>query len=204
MLNIKNSRIRALMLSSLVALALSTVPLESTIAAATTTKISFKSETNSEFVIEGDKQQGTFKDGTKSAKFDVASGQIKIKDNGATIGYITMPEQAEWKIKDANKQDLFTLKQQPDGDYKLKNSDKTLLYKIKPADYGFKVENAAMQTIFKVHKYADKVSLKTADGKEVLSTNASVQPIALVCFALDPLSKQQKAALAYALSIVGN
>jgi hypothetical protein len=167
-------------------------------------KIKFKSATGSEFWLQGDKQHGAYEEG--GAKTDLVVSRdlklISIQQSGRVIGYVTMKQPNEWKIKDDSQKELFTLKLEADGHYKLKDAGNTEIYKIKPESFGFKIKNKDGQELYKIHSDGTKVSLKSPDGKVVAETHASIAPIAVACFGLDVLSKSQKAALAYALSVV--
>jgi hypothetical protein len=174
-------------------------------AADVSAKVKFKNDSG-EFDLVGDKSAGSLTDNTGKvqATFTVMSDGklIRIDEGGKPTGYVTMVA-PKWKINDAARKELFSLKQQPDGDYKLKDAVGQELFKIKGEPYGLKVEDRNKQPVYKVHTNEDKMSLKSADGKVVLSTKSKVDKMALACFGLDVLSKSQKAALAYAFSFLG-
>lgn len=128
--------------------------------------------------------------------------KVKIKNPAdQAIGYVTQGNNA-WKIKDASqKQDLYILRRQADGDYKLESGNDRQVYRIKQRDYGLEIETPAKQSLYKIRSKDGKLSLRNAAGETVLYTKAKVAPIVLACFGLDELSSPQKAALAYAVSL---
>lgn len=173
------------------------------------TKIKFKSEaTSTEFDMLGDKQRGSIINGTgqTETKLTVSPDGMSVKiESGTTlIGFLNLTRPDEIKLEDGGKKDMFVLKKEPDGHYKLKTASGDTVYKMKVETYGLKVEDAGQHPIYKVHTHDDKMSLKSIDGKEVLSTKAQLPPIALACFGFDSLRQPQRAALAYALTYLRN
>jgi hypothetical protein len=165
-------------------------------------KVKFKNQSGAEFALAGTKHQGELVDGSEKVSFSVsADGKvIEIQSGGKSIGFVSMPNANEWKIKDATKRELYELKREADGHYKLKDGAGIELYKVKSESYGWKIKDKTDQAIYKVHNEDGKISLKSASGAMVAETKAGIPPIALACFGFDALSKPQKAALAYALS----
>lgn len=200
-----NKTIRALTISAVCVLSSVSLLNPVCFAAEVAAKVKFKTDAG-EFGLIGDKSTGSFVDssGKVQAAFTVMSGGkvIRIDEGGKPTGYISLAS-PKWKIDDAARKELFALKQQPDGDYKLKDATGQELFKIKGESYGLKIVDRNQKPVYKVHDSDDKLSLKSADGKIVLSTKSKIDKMALACFGLDSLSKSQKAALAYAFSFVG-
>ena len=130
--------------------------------------------------------------------------KVKIKDSGdRAIGYV-ITEAKAWKIKDASQnQELYVLQRQSDGDYKLKSSANQEIYRIKKREYGFEIETPAKQSLYKIKSKDGKISLKNPSGQTVLYVKSGLVPIAIACFGFDVLSREQKAALAYAVNLSG-
>ncbi len=130
--------------------------------------------------------------------------KVKIKDSAdRTIGYVVTEAQS-WKIKDGSQnQELYVLQRQSDGDYKLKSGANQEIYRIKKREYGFEVETPAKQSLYKIKSKDGKISLKNPSGKTVLYVKSGLTPIAIACFGFDVLSREQKAALAYAVNLYG-
>ena len=127
---------------------------------------------------------------------------MKIKDSAdRAIGYVVTDAQS-WKIKDASQnQELYVLQRQSDGDYKLKSGANQEIYRIKKRKYGFEIETPAKQSLYKIKSKDGKISLKNPSGKTVLYVKSGLTPIAIACFGFDALSREQKAALAYAVNL---
>ena len=128
--------------------------------------------------------------------------KVKIKDSAdRAIGYVVTDAQS-WKIKNASQnQELYVLQRQSDGDYKLKSSANQEIYRIKKRKYGFEIETPAKQSLYKIKSKDGKISLKNPSGKTVLYVKSGLTPIAIACFGFDALSREQKAALAYAVNL---
>jgi hypothetical protein len=133
-----------------------------------------------------------------------ANQKVKIKDaSDKVLGYVVKKE-GYWKIEDANQtKELFILRHQSDGDYKLEDGTNTEIYRIKARSDGFEIETPQKQSLYKVKAKEGKTSLKNASEKTVLSTKSKVLPIAVACFGFDKLSREQQAALAYAVNLSG-
>jgi len=130
--------------------------------------------------------------------------KIKIKDaNDNTLGYV-ITQAGYWKLENAEQtQELFVLRRQADGDYKLETAADQPVYRIKTRDYGFEIETPQKQSLYKVKMKGEKLSLRDANENTVLYTKSTFLPIALACFGFDQLSREQQAALAYAVNASG-
>ncbi len=133
-----------------------------------------------------------------------ANQKVKIKDaSDKVLGYVVKKE-GYWKIEDANQtKELFILRHQSDGDYKLEDGANTQIYRIKVRSDGFEIETPQKQSLYKVEAKEEKISLRNASEKTILSTKSKILPIAVACFGFDKLSREQKAALAYAVNLSG-
>ena len=130
--------------------------------------------------------------------------KVKIKDSAdRAIGYV-VTEAESWKIKDASQnQELYVLQRQSDGDYKLKSGGNQEIYRIKKREYGFEIETPTKQSLYKIKSKDGKISLRNPSDKTVLYVKSGLTPIAIACFGLDVLTREQKAALAYAVNDSG-
>ena len=171
-----------------------------------TDKVKFKLDNGSEAFSLKPKENG--------AKLEGANGQelarltidnkekIKIKNAAdRVLGYV-VTENSSWKIKNPEQtEELYVLRRQTDGDYKLESGSNQQVYRIKVRDYGFEIENPKKQSLYKVKIKEGKISLKNASDRIVLATKDEFLPIAVACFGFDILSKEQQAALAYAVNL---
>lgn len=139
------------------------------------------------------------------ARFNVDTQQkIKIKNAAdQVLGYV-VPEAGYWKIENAEQsQELYVLRQQDDGDFKLETGNNQPIYRIKKRDYGFEIETPQKQSLYKVKVKEGKTSLRNAQDQTILSTRSAVRPEAIAAFGFDKLSREQQAALAYAVNRSG-
>jgi hypothetical protein len=95
------------------------------------------------------------------------------------------------------------MQRQDDGDYKLEDGANKQIYTIKVRDYGFEIETPQKQSLYKVKVKEGKISLRNASEQTVFSTKSKFLPIAVACFGFDVLSREQQAALAYAVNLSG-
>lgn len=170
--------------------------------------IKFKQENGTEaFVLKLMPDGAKLVDATNKelARLNVDSQQkIKIKNAAdQVLGYV-VPENDYWKLKNADQsQELYVMRRQADGDYKLETGTNQPIYRIKARDYGFEIETPEKQSLYKVKVKEGKVSLRNANDQTVLSTKSNLAPIAIAPFGFDQLSREQQAALAYALNQAG-
>jgi hypothetical protein len=158
---------------------------------------SLKSETNEAKLVDGNEKE--------LARFNIDDRQkikIKSKDN-QSLGYVVIKD-GVWKIKNASQdRELYILRRQEDGDYKLVDGAAKEIYRVKVRPYGFEIESATKQSIYKVKIKDSKTSLRNKSDQTILYTKSLITPIAIACFGFDILTQEQKAALAYALTVSG-
>jgi hypothetical protein len=126
--------------------------------------------------------------------------RLKIEDaHDALVGEVS-GDAGKLSIKDVEKNVVFVLRRQADGDYKLEDGHDGLLAKLeRKGPDSVRVEDAAGKTLFKVKNKHGKVVLTDAAEAPVLG---AVGPASLMGFAvlgLDRLSPPQKAAIFYRL-----
>lgn len=133
-----------------------------------------------------------------------ANQKIKIKDaEDSVLGYV-VSQDGYWKLENAEQtEELYILRQQPDGDLKLEDGRDRALYRIKLRDYGYEIETPEKQSLYKVKAKEGKISLRDASDQTVLSTRSAILPAAVACFGFDELTPEQQAALAYAVNLAG-
>lgn len=143
-------------------------------------------------------------DGQELARLTVDKQKVKIKDaSDRVLGY-AIAKDGYWKLENAEQtEELFILRQQDDGDYKLETGADEAVYRIKKRDYGWEIETPQKQSLYKVKDKEGKISLRDASDRNVLTTKSEVAPIAVACFGFDVLSREQQAALAYAVNLSG-
>src|SRR6476469_4466678 len=170
--------------------------------------IKFKQENGTEaFVLKFMPDGAKLVDGKNQelARFNVDS-QRKVKIKNAAdqvLGYV-VPENGYWKLENSDQsQELYVMRRQADGDYKLETGKNQPVYRIKARDYGFEIETPQKQSLYKVKVKEGKTSLRNANDQTVLSTKSNLAPIAIAPFGFDQLSREQQAALAYALNQAG-
>jgi len=175
---------------------------------ARTDKIKFKTEGGSDlFAL---KQQG---DGAKLVdgkeqeltriKVD-KPGKIKFKNAAEkTLGYVVI-KQGSWKLENPEQnKELYILRKQNNGNYKLEDAANKEIYQIKSRDNGLEILNPSNQLVYKIKIKEGKTSLRTSSEKTVFSTKSGISPIAFACFGFDVLTREQQAALAYAVNSTG-
>ena len=144
-------------------------------------------------------------DGSELARLKTdETKKVKIKDaNEKTLGYV-VTKAGYWKLENAEQtEELYVLRRQDDGDYKLETGANQLVYRIKARDYGFEIEAPEKKSLYKVKLKGEKLSLRNSSEKTVLYTKSKFLPVAIACFGFDPLSREQQAALAYAVNASG-
>ena len=129
------------------------------------------------------------------------NGKYKAKDSAdKVLAYVT-GNAPKFQIKDATqKETLFTLQKQEDGDWKLEGSEEKLICKIGKRDYGWKIEDGAEKQLGKVKTEDGRISIRDQNDEELFYTNDPLPSMTAVPFALPQLSQPQAAALSAALS----
>lgn len=143
--------------------------------------------------------------GAELARFTLdESGKVKIKDAAdVVLGYI-VSRPGVWKVENADQtQELYIFRRQDDGDYKLEDGSDTQIYRVKMRDYGYEIETPDKQSLYKVKQKENKISLRDASEETVLSTKDSVVPVAIAPFGFDVLTREQQAALSFAVNATG-
>lgn len=121
--------------------------------------------------------------------------EIKIKSSDEKVlGTLGGPP-GKWKLKDADKTLLFSIRHEADDSYKIEDADGALVYRLKPREGGADVEDAMKATLFKVTAAAQEVTVRNATNKVILVAPARVAPMAAACLVLDRLTPPQRAAL---------
>jgi hypothetical protein len=176
--------------------------------ASLTDLVKFEQDNGAEaFALKPKENGAKFVDGNSKelARLTVEENQkVKIKDAAdKVLGYV-VSKPGYWKIENANQtQELYILRRQDDGDYKLEDGANKQIYRIKVRDYGFEIETPQKKSFYKVKVKEGKISLRNASEQTIFSTKSKFLPIAVACFGFDVLSREQQAALAYAVNLSG-
>lgn len=133
-----------------------------------------------------------------------AQQNIKIKNSSEqVIGYV-LYSQGSWQIKGVdNTKKTYILKQHGKENYKLEDGANQEIYEIKSRNDGLEIETPNHRLLYQVTVKNKKILLKNMSTQSVLSTKSQIVPIAVACFGFDVLSREQQAALAYAVKISG-
>jgi hypothetical protein len=131
-------------------------------------------------------------------------GKIKIKNAAdQVLGYV-VTKKGDWKLKNPEQtQDLYILRRQDDGDYKLEDAAKKEVYRIKAKNKGLEIITPDKQLVYQVKVKGDKISLRKASDQTIFYSKSGLSPIAFACFGFDVLTREQQAALAYAVNSTG-
>ena len=179
----------------------------STVPQSTLDKIKFKQDDTELFSIKYKDDGAKLVDasGAEIARFTLDdSGKVKIKDPAdSVLGYI-VSQPGKWKVENADQtKELYIFRRQDDGDYKLEDGADTQIYRIKVRDYGYEIETPDKQSLYKVKQKENKISLRDASEQTVLSTKDAVVPVAIAPFGFDVLTREQQAALSFAVNATG-
>ncbi len=175
---------------------------------ANTEKIKFKTQGGSElFSLKQQADGAKLVDGKNQelAKIKIEkAGKIKIQGSSdKVLGYI-VTETGSWKLKNPEQnQDLYILKKQTDGNYQLKDAANKEIYVIKAQDEGFEIKTPDKKLVYQVKAKEGKTSLRDAANKTIFSTKSELSSIAFACFGFDVITREQQAALAYAVNLTG-
>ena len=143
-------------------------------ASALSSKLSFKAtDGNVAFSIKPKDDGAKLVDANEQemARFNLSGTKLKIKGPDDTVlGYVIASD-GKYKIEDADqKNELWKLQPQSDGDWKLEDGKDQLIYKIKVREYGFEIEDGAENSKYKIKLKDDKTSIRDASDKTVYYT----------------------------------
>lgn len=131
------------------------------------------------------------------------SGVIKFKNaQDQVLGYVINSE-GSWIVKNSEKKDLYLLKRNKNNNYQLEDASQKLIYQITVNKTGLEIYTPDKKIVYQIRIKEDKISLRNASGSTVFSTKSNMSPIAFACFGLDALTREQQAALAYAVNLTG-
>lgn len=175
---------------------------------ARTDKIKFKTESGSDlFALKQQADGAKLVDGKEKELVRIKTdkpGKIKFKNAAEkTLGYVVI-KQGYWKLENPEQnQELYIFRQQNSGNYKLEDAANKEIYQIKPRDNGLEILKPNNQLVYKIKVKNGKTSLINPSEKTIFSTKSSMTPIAFACFGFDVLTREQQAALAYAVNSTG-
>ncbi|MEA5515509.1 hypothetical protein [Nodularia sp. UHCC 0506] len=158
---------------------------------------SLKQQTNGiKLVDENDQELARIRENTP--------GKLKIKNPlEQVLGYV-IREKGQWKLENSEEsQVLYILKRQNDGHYTLEDAANKAIYQIKMQNQGWEINQPNQSLIYHIRIRDGKTSLRDTSATTVFSTKSEISPIAFACFGLDVLTREQQAALAYAVNSTG-
>jgi hypothetical protein len=175
---------------------------------ARTDKIKFKTEGGSDlFSLKQQADGAKLVDGKEQELARMKAdkpGKIKFKNAAdKTLGYVVI-KQGYWKLENPEQnKELYILRKQSNGNYKLEDAANKEIYQIKPRDNGLEILKYNNQLVYKIKVKEGKISLRNPSEKTIFSTKSGISPIAFACFGFDVLTREQQAALAYAVNSTG-
>ncbi|MCG6137786.1 MAG: hypothetical protein MET45_24650 [Nostoc sp. LLA-1] len=158
---------------------------------------SLKQQTNEAKLVDGNEQE--------LAKMrEEEPGKLKIKNaSDKVLGYV-IREKGLWTIKNPEQtQSLYILKRHNAQKYTLEDTTKKEIYQIKTQNDRWEINTPQQNLLYQVRIRDGKTSLRNASANTVFSTKSEIAPIAFACFGLDILTREQQAALAYAVNLTG-
>ncbi|UKO97049.1 hypothetical protein [Nostoc sp. UHCC 0870] len=131
------------------------------------------------------------------------AGRIKIKNiQDKVFGYVvTSP--GYWTIENPDKKAIYILKRNSSSNYQLEDVGKNQIHQITTNKTGLEITTPDKKLVYQVRIKDGKTSLRNTSGSTVFSTKSNISPIAFTCFGLDALTREQQAALAYAVNLTG-
>lgn len=134
------------------------------------------------------------------ARLEAHGDRVKITDaNNAVVGGVTGGAK-KLHVKAGDKDLLFVLERQGDGDYKLVDAHEGLVAKLKMKGTDHvRVEDSTGKTLFKVKHKGDKVVLFDPTDAPALIARGAKSLLAFAAFGLDRLNRPQQAAVFYRL-----
>ncbi|MDF5718013.1 MAG: hypothetical protein PUP93_30150, partial [Rhizonema sp. NSF051] len=75
------------------------------------------------------------------------------------------------------------------------------IYRIKQRNGGWEIESQDKKLLYTVKVKEGKTSLTDPSEKTIFSIKSDLSPLAFACFGFDVLTREQQAALAYAVNI---
>ncbi len=133
--------------------------------------------------------------GQERCKLTFGKDRLKVKDASDRALFELKAKGEKVMLKDAGgESELFKFKLKGDViDFYVSGSD-AKMYRIKKKEYGYALENAAGETVFRAKEKDGKIVLRNVQEQTVLSTKDVADPLCLVFFRLEPLSLEQQAA----------
>lgn len=131
-------------------------------------------------------------------------GKLKIKNaSDKVLGYVVR-EKGQWRLENPEQnQILYVLKRQNDQNYILEDPTKKEIYQISTRNDIWEINTPQKNLVYQIRIKEGKTSLRNASANTVFSTKSEISPIAFACFGLDVLTREQQAALAYAVNLTG-
>jgi hypothetical protein len=184
------------------------IPTTANVAAVEIEKIKFKTAGGSDlFSLKQQSDGAKLVDGNNQELVKIKvdhPGKIKFKNPADQIlGYV-VTNKGYWQLKSQNgNQDLYIFRHQDNGNYVLEDGTKKEIYQVQSGNDKLEIKNPNQQLVYQVKIKQDKTSLINPLKTTVFYTKGKISPIAFACFGLDSLTREQQAALAYAVNLTG-
>lgn len=158
---------------------------------------SLKQQANGAKLVDGNDQElARIRENTPE-KLKIENASEKV------LGYV-IREKSQWKLENPEQsQALYTLKRHNNGHYTLEDAANKEIYQIKLQNNGWEINQPNQSLLYHIRIRDGKTSLRGSYATTVFSTKSEISPIAFACFGLDVLTREQQAALAYAVNLTG-
>jgi hypothetical protein len=181
-------------------------PIQTTNVVDQTEKIKFRTEFGADlFALKQQANGAKLVDGNDEelAKMrENTPGKIKIKNNAEQVlGYV-IREKGLWRLENqVSSASLYTLKRENAASYMLVDATNKPIYHITKQNNSWEVNTANKNLVYQVRIRDGKTSLRNSSATTVFYTRGKISPVAFACFGLDVLTREQQAALAYAVNL---
>lgn len=142
--------------------------------------------------------------GIQLAQLTIAGDKLKLTNAiGQHVANVVIYHHA-WRLEDPTHTEIITLRRhQVEDRYAFETPMFQPLYRLQADEHGWNLVTPDHQVLYQVQQVEQQLVLRNAGGQTVLTSSGQVSAIALVCFGLDWLTREQQAALAYAVQLVG-
>ncbi|MEA5582954.1 hypothetical protein VB620_16590 [Nodularia harveyana UHCC-0300] len=173
-----------------------------------TTKIKFKTESGKDLFSLKQKDNGIKLVDSNEQELarirENTPGIMKIKNaSEQVLGYL-IREKGQWKLENPSRNlGLYTLKRHNNIHYTLEDAANKTIYEIKIQKGSWEINTADKNLVYQVNIKDGKTSLINSSATAIFYTKSAISPIAFACFGFDVLTREQQAALAYAVNLTG-
>lgn len=138
--------------------------------------------------------------GIQLAELTIAGDKIRLANAiGQHVANVVVYRD-RWRLETPDQTEIMTLRRhQAPERYQLKTPTFQPLYRLQGDASGWSLVTPDHQMLYEVQPLNQQLGLRNAAGYTVLTSSGNVNAIALACFGLDVLTREQQAALAYAV-----